>query len=151
MATQEPDPERRLPDLGAARTELPDDFEDRLAEGREALEFWPRDAMYENDKAVLDMTPSRAEVEAANRDLEAAQELLEEMQRARYEGADPEGVAALTIDLSGSVVSLDFGVDAGRAGNHGLSTAITAAWGSATRLRAEDAERLNRAAREIWG
>lgn len=145
------DPQDRYPDLEAARFDPPEDYEEKLQQGYEALEFWPQDEMYWNDKAVLDMTPSRVDIEAANAELEQAQELMGEIQRARYEGRDDFGASTLTLNFVGEVVGLQFSTDAVRMGNRELAEAIRESWQSAKVVQAEDAERLNRIARAMGG
>jgi hypothetical protein len=145
------EPLNRYPDVEAARFEPPDDYDEKLQQGYEALEFWPQDEMYWNDKAVLDMTPSRADVEAANAELEQAQELMGELQRARYEGRDEIGASTLVLNVVGEVVGLEFSANAVRMGNRELAEAIRESWQSAKVLQVEDAERLNRIARAMGG
>ncbi|MDA1363037.1 hypothetical protein O1R50_25715 [Glycomyces luteolus] len=139
------------PDIEAFRFEPPDDYEEKLQQGYELLEFWPHDEMYENDKAVLDMTPSRAAIEAVNADLERAQELIREMQQARYRGQDEYGTSMVTMNFAGEMIGLEFSTDAVRMGNRELGEAIREAWQYAKEAQLEDTDRLNRIAGGMGG
>lgn len=117
--------------------DVPEDYEQRIEEARGALDVVPRNENWENAQRVLADPPSREAIESAQREAAQAMAMLAEFQEARHTGRDPDQTTAVVVDAAGRLTGLEFGVEAARLGNHGLSSAISLAWADAETVRAE--------------
>jgi hypothetical protein len=148
--TPESDPAN--PVAGPIEAYEPDEeYEERIAQGLEALESLPRDDDWEHTKQVIENAPSRAELEAAARDLAKAQELLAALTEARYIGVDPDGLVKVVIDTGGRVQDVEFDVAAVRVGARTASLAVQAAWIAAEAERDADSARFEAMSRRLGG
>ncbi|HEX2144026.1 MAG TPA: hypothetical protein VHG10_05910 [Glycomyces sp.] len=119
------------------RFAIPEDYEQRIEDARAGLDVVPRNENWENARRVLADPPSRDAIEAAQREAEKAMAMLAEFQQARHTGYDPDQTTKVVVDAAGRLTELEFGVETGRLGNHGLAAAIGQAWAEAETVRAE--------------
>jgi DNA-binding protein YbaB len=131
--------------------EADEDYEERLAQGIEALEALPRDDDWEHTRRVLENAPSRTEIEAAAQALVQAQELLAALTEARYTGFDPDRLVKVVIDTGGRIQDVEFDVAAVRLGARTAAEAVQEAWLAAEAQRDADSARFEEMSRGLGG
>lgn len=131
--------------------EAEEDYEERLAQGLEAMDSLPRDDDWEHTRRVLENAPTRAEIDAAAQGLAQAQELLSALTEARYTGVDPDGLVKVVIDTGGRIQGVEFDVAAVRVGARTAAESVQAAWIAAEAERDADSARFAAMSRGLGG
>jgi len=126
------------------RIEIPEDYEDRLAEGRRAAARLPAGPVRDAVDRALEAAPDRERYERAADASERAEALLAELAERGYDGSDADRVAWLRLDYAGRLRSLALSPTIDRLSNRAVADAIEAAWTAAEAARSEHVLLLER-------
>ncbi|HEY1175161.1 MAG TPA: YbaB/EbfC family nucleoid-associated protein, partial [Phytomonospora sp.] len=86
---------------------------------------------------ILDAMPTSAELAAMRREQELLGAAVADLEQARYEGTDDDGMVRVDMDYSGDPAELEFTVAASRNSARDLAEAIVDAWDAAETARGE--------------
>ncbi|MCD0443581.1 hypothetical protein LO763_08060 [Glycomyces sp. A-F 0318] len=126
------------------RMEFPEDYEDRVAQGRRAAARLPAGPVRDAVHRALEAAPSRERYERAAALAERAGALIEDLTRRGFDGTDAGRVAWLRLDYTGKLVSLALSPTVDRLSNRAVADAVGAAWTAAEAARSEHVLRLER-------
>lgn len=126
------------------RMEFPEDYEDRLAQGRRAASGLPAGPVRDAVDRALDAAPDRGRYGRAAMLAERAEALVEDLTSRGFDGTDADRVAWLRLDYTGRLVSLALSPTIDRLSNRAVADAIGAAWTAAEAARSEHVLRLER-------
>jgi hypothetical protein len=126
------------------RMEFPEDYEDRLAEGRRAAARLRPGPVREAAERALAAAPDRERYERAAALADRAAALVEDLTGRDFDGSDPDRVAWLRLDCTGRLRSLALSPTIDRLSNRAVAEAIEAAWTAAEAARSEQVLRLER-------
>ncbi|WP_026923370.1 hypothetical protein [Glycomyces arizonensis] len=132
------------------RLDVPDDYEERLAAGRRAIDRLPAGAARDSARRAVELAPARETVEAARQRADRAEALLGELTRSTFDGTDPERVVWLRLDYTGRLTSLAFSPTIDRLSNPVVAGAVVEAWAAAEAARAGEAARLERVGAALY-
>lgn len=132
------------------RIEIPDDYEDRLADGRRAAARLPAGPVRDAVDGALDLAPGRERYEQAAQLAERGAALAEALEAKAFDGTDAGRVAWLRLDYLGRIRSLALSPTIDRMSNRAVADAIEAAWTAAEAARSEHVLYLERAHAELF-
>lgn len=124
--------------------EIPEDYEERLEEGRRAAAGLPEGPSREAVDRALAAAPSREDRERAEALAAEASALTSALEEAAFDGTDAGRVAWLRLDFTGRLRSLSLSPTIDRLSNKAVADAIEAAWTAAEAARSEHVLRLER-------
>ncbi|THV26979.1 hypothetical protein [Glycomyces paridis] len=124
--------------------DIPEDYEDRLREGRRAADRLPEGPARDTASAALAAAPSREDHARAAALAAEASALTGALAEAAFDGTDAGRVAWLRLDFTGRLRELSLSPTIDRLSNKAVADAIEAAWTAAEAARSEHVLRLER-------
>jgi hypothetical protein len=126
------------------RMEFPEDYEDRVAQGRRDASRLPAGPVRDAVDRALGAAPDRERYERAAALAERAEALVEDLTGRGFDGSDAGRVAWLRLDYTGRLVSLALSPTIDRLSNRAVAEAVEAAWTAAEAARSEHVLHLER-------